>query len=352
MQPTPEQVDHLVRAAVAAPSADNRCVFRWRASGDRIALIAGKELVGQPLHRRLLGLMSLGAATTNLELRARALGFAAQVTMNMSAELSGVLVDVRLTPVATTSPEDHGDSLEPELFRRCTNRTLFFRGPGVASSERALLEQTVGTEGSSRLHWLDERDLRRKALHLLAKAERQRFLREYLHRELFESIRFDIGPTETTDSGLPPGALGLPLPERLGFSIFKTWKIQQVLNRVGAHHVMAFRAADLPNRFAPHVCVISTVAPSPFIGAMLSGRALQRAWLGASSLGLAFQVFAASPIYALAGAPGIPEDTQAALALGWTELCSGGSAYIAFRIGRAPPPGIRTIRPSPSAIMA
>lgn len=350
MQLTPGQVDDLIRAAIAAPSADNRCVFRWTASNDRITLLAREDRTDQPLHRQLLTLMSVGAAAVNVELQARSLGFVAECAIEAPPKRKTFLAEFQLGRATIDSRSTQDDALAGEIFRRHSNRAMFFEGPGLTPREKQLMNLDAAEDGTSLMHWFDAPELRRKAIGLLVAAETQRFNREYLHRELFESIRFDLSSTESTDTGLPPGSLGLPKAERLGFSMFRSWRIQRLMNLLGAHHIMAFRAANLPNRFAAHVCSISSNATDPFVGAYQTGRALQRVWLRASALGCAFQVFAASPLYALAGAPGMPRDIQDDLIEGWARLCAGSSPYIAFRMGHAAPPKVRTNRPPPSAI--
>ena len=71
----------IARSGVLAPSADNRHVFRIELGEASIRLWPTKEFAsGTERHRRILGLMSLGAVVENMQLRSGELGFVARVT--------------------------------------------------------------------------------------------------------------------------------------------------------------------------------------------------------------------------------------------------------------------------------
>jgi hypothetical protein len=342
---TAERLDHLARAANAAPSADNRHVFRLSVDGDRLSIWASDAFHQPPAHRRLLALMSVGAVLVNMKLRAARLGLALEPTLGSVIEPRGLIVCLD----ARSAEPELGNPLEAAIDLRHSNRGLIYRATGLAASQLAeFAGQAAGTEGAS-LEWLDTPPRRRKALSLLRAAETERFRNPVLHKELFDSIRFDVGWDANADVGLPPGTLGLPVPERLGFKLLRHWPVQRAGNVLGLHRLIGFRAADLPCRLAPHLAAVTTPGAGDH-GAIRAGQALQRAWLGATALGLSCQVFAAPGLYAQDIARDVRPAGRRQLLDGWNLLCSGRTVWAVMRMGRAAPPPVRARRGPSSAL--
>ncbi len=199
--------------------------------------------------------------------------------------------------------------------------------------------------------WLDEPGTRRQAVQLVRWAETERFRNPILHAEMFGSVRFDAGWTATTTEGVPKGALELPPLERPMFTMMRHWPVQRVINLVGMHHFIGWRGAALPCQLAPHLCTITGPDSSP-ASAVSAGRLLQRVWLGAENLGLAFQMFAASAVYAFEGAYPLPQDLRRRLEAGWALLSPNARPYLVFRLGNADRASVRSGRPSPHTLLA
>lgn len=342
---TPDRLLSLAAAAVAAPSADNEHVFRLAAQGDRLLLWATPELAHAERARRILGLISIGAVAENLMLRARRLGMRLEPRWQLARGDGAPLADFH---VQEAPPTD--DPLERAIEQRHTNRRLRFRGPALAPPEQRAIEAEAASAGAS-LAWLDEPSRRAPALRLIRLAEAERFRNPALHRELFGSIRFDVGWRDSAERGLPPASLELPAFERPAFALLRHWSVQRIANLAGTHRFIGFRAAYVPCRLAPHLCAITADGDSES-AALAAGRALQRAWLRATTLGLAFQVFAASALYALPGMDDIPAALARELAEGWERMLPGRRPYVVFRMGHADPVTIRSGRPPPQSALS
>lgn len=343
---TAERLDELARAANAAPSADNRHVFRLAVDGEALCMLDTAALHEPPAHRRLLGLISVGAAVENLVLRGARLGLTLQPQLLAAAGPGSPLVRFGVSamppPVAT-------DPMEAAIEQRHSNRQVRFRGPALAREQRELLGARCAAVPGASLAWLDEPVQRRAALALLRRAEAERFRNRTLHRELFEAIRFDVGWGASSDRGLPPGALGLPPPERLGFGLLRHWRLQRLGNLFGLHQLVGLRAADLPCRLAPHLVAITT-AGNGQQEAVAAGRTLQRIWLAATALGLSCQVFAAAGLYAQEIATDVVPHLRSQLRQGWESLCPGRVVWMTMRLGFAAPAPVRAGRPPASEL--
>ena len=352
---SPLLMQSLAAAAVAAPSADNHQVVRLRVAGDgMLQLRATSAFAAAGGHRRVLGWLSTGAVLENLQLRAQRLGLQLDEQPPSSADAGDPrhLLWLRAQPAV---PGAAGDAaLEAEIERRHSNRRLRFAGPPLPLDAQQQLDADAAARGQARLLWLDSAPRRRAALQLIRDAESERFRDRELHRELFESIRFDLGWRQAATEGLAPATLELPAPERPSFALLRHWPLQRAANLLGAHRFIGWRAADLPCRLAPHLLVIAADAAGGAAdkAALQAGRALQRVWLRSSALGLALQVFAASPLYALAGASPLPAEAQRRLHDGWHALCGDAAvAHIVCRLGHAAPPRVRAGRPAPESLL-
>lgn len=331
--------DALMRAALLAPTADNRpvCYLAWV---DNCLEISDRgDFTHGETHRQVLAWMALGTMLTNLSVRANHLGFQSEIEWLQPVRRGDSVVKVAFR-TAASKPDD---GLDGALSLRCSNRRMDFRGLPLDSAQKAQLEIEVGAIHGTTLHWFDEGASRKKALALIRRAETERFRVRSLHRELFESIRFDAGWSTATTTGIPPGALGLPWIERLGFPAFRHWPVQRIANLLQAHRILGWRAADLPCRLSPHLGVISVRANSPHPAAR-AGQALQAVWLRATEYRMAFQVFAAAPLYAMEGLGLTDPSLQRSLQVGWSELCGNDKVFVSFRLGHAPDPAVKAGR--------
>lgn len=332
MQLTPQLKD-ILEAAVLAPSADNHHrlsfepttegVLVWSEPG-RLAALTG--------FKRTLDLISLGTVIENIALRSSAHGLMACIEL-FPREKSDLVARLQFQPTSSEA-----DPLNAAIPIRHTNRRFFTGPPEDPATLQRIAEEAMKIPGCT-LDWLDSPELRIKALRLIRLAEGERFRNRILHAEMFENIRFDLGWYQTCEEALPPGALEIEVPLRPLFRLIRHWRVMRILNLVGAHKQLGWRAGDLPCRFSPHLGVIS--APSLDDRHQINaGRAFERAWLTIAQHGLALQPMPASVLYAqtLATDQGIPRKLQAGLLAGWNELQPGRTPLMVFKMGRAKAP--------------
>lgn len=328
----------LLEAAVQAPSADNHHHWKLRCDAEALELVLASSLQQMAQTRRLLTLISLGAVAESLRIEASALGW--RLLPELDLGNAAVPVRLRLLPEAASPDPLAGTALR----QRHSNRELRFVGPRLdAAQQKSLAAGVVGIAGAS-LNWHDDKAQRRALLALLRAAETERFANPALHQELFEAVRFDLGWSQGATEGLAPASLGVAPWERPGFSSSRNWGLQKILNLIGMHKMLGARAADLPCRLAPHVCSVAATGPVEQ-GAFSAGRALLQVWAGANASGLAVSVYAAAPLYALAGATDVRLHLQQRLQAGWRELSPAATPYMVLRLGHAALPKVRNGRP-------
>lgn len=323
------QFESIAEAGIWAPSADNRHQIEFELLGSAISLWATAGFTKAPFHRRVLGLIGLGAVSENMLIRASSLGFSGEVAWFPEPTRPDLLGRIDLRPGETVA-----DELDAAIPVRCTNRRPFFHGPPMNESERESLEAEVSRVPGVRLLWFDQPQLRRELLRLLLIAESERFRSQPLHEELFASIRFDAGWNATADEGLPPGALEIEAPMRWLFKALRHWPLMRMLSTFGIHRLIGLRAAYVPARSAPHLCVLGTSLPGDE-GYLAVGQALQRTWLRATAMNFAFQPFAAPGLLALHDYREVRQSVRESLNAGWKQLTDNSTCLLVFRIGRA-----------------
>lgn len=334
-----ETLLEIARSGVLAPSADNQHVFRIELTETAIRLWPTREFAATPeRHRRVLGLISLGAVAENMRLRAGEFGLVAHTTWSPDGSI-GPIAELDFQP----DPVVPDDELAAAIPVRHTNRRMY-HGSGLRDDETGQLNTAVARAEGVRLIWLHGR-ARRRALGLIWRAESERFLRRRLHEELFSSIRFDLSWRETADQALPPGSLEIEAPMRPLFKALRHWALMRPLTWLGVHRLVGLRAGWLPCWQAPALGLLATSVPAEQ-GAVMVGAAFERLWLRATMLGLALQPMAAAAVLPLQCAVdrGASDQLRSALTEGWQSIAAGVTPLMVFRIGRAARPAVTSSR--------
>lgn len=324
----------ILENAIMAPSADNQHRIRFKLDEDIINIrYTEAELPPQWGYRRVLALLSLGAVSENINIAASRFGIGTKIVLLPDLTQPNLIMQIRLQ-----ADQAEIDPLWRQIPLRHTNRRVYFRGPKMTDAERSELDAAAHTSAACQLVWLDKPAQRRQALRLMRQAETARFHNRILHAELFSAIRFDAGWRNACSEGLPPGALGVEPPLRAFFAMLRHWPVMRLANLLGAHHMLGWRACDLPCRMAPHLGLLA-VKNLDNLAVFEAGRAFQRLWLGVTSQKMVLQPMPASAIFALDGAQaeGIPADLQHYLAKGWKASLGGAIPLMLFRAGRAQP---------------
>jgi hypothetical protein len=335
-----EHMASILNAGLAAPSADNRHTICFRIISDReVAVLGTSEYHAAGYQRRALTQVSLGAVIENIAIRAASLQRTVDVTSTLDARPSQPLVHLVFDGGGKPEP-----LLDAAIGERHTNRAVLFRGPALTDSARSEINAVISADQSGcRLAWCGKDVDRGAVLGLVRQAEAERFRVQNQHAELFGSVRFDVGWQETCAEGLPPGALGVESLLRGPFRALGHWPMMQMLNLVGAHQLMGIRAGYLPCALAPDVGVVLAPDDSPD-SLLAAGRLFQRAWLKLSSMGRAFQPFAASALFALRANDAVERSFGENMRSLWSRITPGATPVIVFRTGLANPPKVRTSR--------
>lgn len=334
----PDTKESILRAGIAAPSADNSQPWRFAWCGDDLDLRIDADRSGRVSDTRyVLSDLAAGACLENMLIHARSHGYMGELETfpRDSDELWVARIRWRRDPECDRAT-DQPEPLAAAIDRRHTDRRFPWRGPITPDVQSRLDAQAQAIPGQ-RLWWPRTPQERKAALRVIREAESLRFRSPVLHAELFSSIRFSAGWHSACEEGLAPAALAVEPPLRPVFQAMRRPAVMATFNRLGAASMLGWRSAWLPIRLSPGLCLI--VIPSTTRSDVLAGgRALQRVWLQATLEGLSVQPYAAAGVLGLGFVPVEPafQRVLSRLKSALTDLlCAPGYGLVFLRLGHA-----------------
>lgn len=350
IHPSRVELHELIRAATLAPSPDNNqpWLFEQQLDGELLLLHDRSRALPSDVND-MFSMIALGAALENLCLAAGQRGWRTLVRhpedFRPDAEGREVVAAVRF------AEEGKRDPLAAFIEQRVTCRKPYSRQP-VAEDALHKLEASIAGQAGLNMHWISDRPRIRKLAWLVAAADRLRFEHQPFHAELYRQLRFTPQEAEATRDGLdvrclelPPGAVGV-------LRWLREWPRMRMLNRLGLSRLMSLASAVQVWRTG--TIGLLTTADVSRHGYLQAGRALQRTWLTATKLGLAFHPLGSLPIVLsqrTRGAAGDwpPRSRQRfeGLARRFEALfphAAGQGLVVFFRLGEATAGSVRSLR--------
>ena len=213
LSPGPALSRELVRYATLAANSHNTQPWRFRIENHRITILpdfSRRCPAADPDDHHLLA--SLGCATENLVLAAKAYGMRAHVSID-NAEADVIRIDIEKPGTPSSSPLFQAI---PE--RQCTR--VNYDGKPVPSDQLAVLEATARDDGVTVQVFTDKRDLE-KILEYVVAGNTVQVNDVAFATELKEWIRFNESVAVQHRDGLFAASSGNPtLPNWLGKIIF------------------------------------------------------------------------------------------------------------------------------------
>ncbi|WP_087924940.1 Rv1355c family protein [Streptomyces albireticuli] len=349
-----EGIRRLVAFGTRAPSGGNRQPWRFVARGHVLHCRTDDT---QPATLLDFGEsathLALGAAVENIRLAAGAAGWACRVRPFPDPADPGLVCELVFSRAGGVPRPPLADWIE----RRVTNRGP---GPGVPLAGRHAEELArCAAGGGARLHLVTDRDRMREIGAVLGAGDRLRMLSRRMHREMMDELRWDAREARRTRDGIDLATLELDATDLAGMSVARHWPALAFVRGVGGGGGFeeGARRSVAASSAVGCLTVPGTTARDHFDG----GRATQRLWLTATSLGLAFQPVT-SLLYLFArvergGGAGLDADETSALRALRTRFSRvvprrpGEAELLLFRLSYAGPPTTRSLRRDVSSVL-
>ncbi|HYH79784.1 MAG TPA: Rv1355c family protein [Longimicrobium sp.] len=279
----PELVSFCVRHGILAPSAANRQPWRFSWDGERLWVMedrARSASLLDPHHRAAH--VALGAAVENIAVAAAHRGY--RVRMEPFPRPREPQVAAALTfERADADPADA--SLFPHLAERVTNRRTGKHVPLGADAITALAD--AARVRGARLDLVTDEPEIAELASLLGAGERIRQLTRELHREMMGELRWSAEEAAREGRGVPVDALELNPAQRAALRVAQRPDVAATLRELGGGRVLQERVEKAVLRSSAVGLV--TVGGGAAANALRGGRAVERVWLRATALGLAFE---------------------------------------------------------------
>ncbi len=338
-----DDILYALAAANSAPSGENSQPWRFVVSNDIV------ELWNRPERDRSLynwqqsaSYLANGAALENMVIAATVRGLKAEVEYFPSSQTDHVAT-VQFVPGATL------DTLESAIPKRTTNRKPFLKDP-LSAAQLNALTQSFDTS-SCTLRILTERSVIERLGRIGSTNEEIMFTNKHIHDFFFDHVSWTAHEDGIKKVGFFIDTLELPPPGRFVFRLLRIWPIAKILTSLGLHRLVA-KENGVVNAAAAAIGVVCVKGPEPK-DMVQAGRAIERMWLTATSLGLSVQPLTGVLFFDLMRTYGdaskfsvshtrmIKEAVEEVARLsGFTE----GTIIFMFRVGISDPPTARSSR--------
>ena len=281
-----EILEKIIGAGIQAPSGENCQPWKFKVAGDLIELYLIPER-DTSLYSwgNLASFFAHGAVLENMDIMARCLGY----------RLSLSLFPDPQTPELTArmwveKSEVQQSSLCEAIARRVTNRKPYKKYSISLAEKEKIIIPNNSIHGVGVL-LLDDY----KRIQILAKAgsvnEKTLFGNKSLHNFFFSHISWTKEEDTKKSIGFFIDTLELPLPAKIMFKVFKSWKILTVMNKlIGIAKLVSLANEQIyKTASAIGIVTVQTATPRDFVNA---GRIMERLWLTVTAEGLSLQPLA------------------------------------------------------------
>jgi len=353
-----EDIRRLVGYAALAPSGGNAQPFRFVAKRHRVrCFVVPERGRGLTNFKDLASFVAVGAAVENMTLAAQAMGLSAEVKQSPDAAdpLAAADVTFSVSPRRLERP-----ALVDFLDKRVTNRRLVPKAPLPEGALSTL--SRAAEEAGGRLQLVTDPRALMELADIVGQNERGMLLSPRMNKEMGGELRWTEKQVRETRDGIDVLTLDLPPAGMAAVRMASSWEAVEFLSKIegGAGQALGrFAMGSVALSSAMGLLVVKGNGPESYFQ---GGRAVERVWLTATSLGLSMQPWSAM-IYLFArlergGASAFePRMKEGLLRLRERfrhlfEVPSGDAEVLLFRLFVGPEPAAKALRRDVSDILS
>ncbi len=347
----------MVAAAITAPSGGNNQPWEFYVDGDALYVVNDRSRATAPTldvgERATYA--ALGAAVENVVVAASGAGRSARVQWLPIADnpLVAARIDIDDSPV---NAEDA--ALSPYIGERLTNRRPGRQQPLLAEQTAAL--SAAASARGGQLYLCSDKARLDEIGEILGISDAIRMFSSGLHAEMMSELRWNPRETETTRDGIDIATLEISGAQRSMIRMLRRFGVARVMGKLGAGK--AFIASNRQALAASSAFAVVTIPGHSLTDYLQGGRAMERVWLTATSLGLAFQPLAALTYLLMRvrffGGQGLPAETVQILQellqrmdRVFPEIDREHGHVLYFRLANAEPASMRSLRRPVDAVL-
>ncbi|HEY9178895.1 MAG TPA: Rv1355c family protein [Flavipsychrobacter sp.] len=312
--PSDTELDKIMDAAVAAPSAGNNQPWKWFYKDGWLLLLHDKHRSWSWGDFREMGAhMGLGTAIENVHLQALLLGLEDKVQLFPLRDEPRLIAAIRFGQ-NTNAAIGVERELAENMYSRCTNRMLGEREELPVELFEQI--QYLVTESSGiRLFYTDKAEELDELGVIMAACDRLRMLHPQGHEEFFHEVRWNREHAEKTRDGIELAAVDITQGEAAGFRVGSDWKAISLLSDWGKGD--AFRKYSVKTMKAASAALLFAIPEFQHEALINAGRTIQRVWIYLNTKGVAVHPML-SPVFffsrlTVGKGEGLPEFAKAEL---------------------------------------
>ena len=276
----------LLEAACLAPSVDNCQPWRFVCSNDSVSIFLDREradFFGD--YGFAASFATIGAVIENMKIAASHLALVASVVCFPSDDVDHVATVIFSDATVTPDPLCH------ILPLRCTNRKKYLSA-SLSQEQRDALCQAAQISGA-KLFLFEEHSTVKALFRLAAQVDSIIFDHPLLHANLYRWIRWSPQEKSKTRDGMPVGSLEIDAFQRLFFRVISSFGMLKFFNMFGVNRLIGLLNSSLLLKSSALGLIVMDGTSN--VDYLNGGRCMERVWLTASSLGLAYQPFGGLP---------------------------------------------------------
>lgn len=277
-----EGIKKILQAGIRAPSGENSQPWLFKIADNQVDVFNNPQRDTSVYnYNQRSHFVSHGCLIENMTITAQALGYAARCDLFPEGIRSNLISRFYFTA-------DHAQDetiLFPYIEKRCTNRKPYKQTPLLPEHREEIIKSGMGIDGVT-MKLTEYPDAMARLAGVGSLNEKIVFENRELHRFLFEHLTW-TKDQDNKNPGFYIGTLELPPPARFLFKFFQSWTVVSGLNKIGFSEFIKKGNQDIYQRSSA-MGVLMTAGKSD-MDYIRIGRALQRVWLMATKIGLAFQ---------------------------------------------------------------
>ncbi|PCJ26328.1 MAG: hypothetical protein COA97_05975 [Flavobacteriales bacterium] len=349
---TNTEVEELVKYAIMAPSGGNVQPWKWLFKDKILMLFNDINRCESILnYKNTASLISLGAATENLILKAHQMEYEVEINKFPLGIGNDLITTFNFLKNKTKTTEEHlHDNLIDVVPKRLTNRNLS-KKVDLKEEDESYFHEVVNSINGAELKIFKDVNQIEKLKEILAEVDKLFMTNKTGHAHFIHEIRWTKKEVEETRDGIDINTIDLTPAERAGLIVAKNWNVTK--------HIKKWKLGNefgkLSKKAVDSAAALGMITMPKFDADNFfeGGRAVQKLWLAATEKGIAFQPMSISTfLFAKVGDNNFDDieeikdemTTQYDKLKEITGMAENQKDVFFFRLASAPEPKIKALR--------
>lgn len=279
------EIEELVKYAIMAPSGGNIQPWKWHYLNKHLLLFNDPNRTKSLLnYKKAASYIAFGAATENILLTAKQLGYDVHTKFHPIGEKSNLIASFSFSH-SKNKLSDTEKKLVQAISDRTTNRIISLRKP-LSNDELLKLKQGIISENVNFEIYSSDDDIE-AIKEILAEVNRLYLINKAGHHQFTHEIRWNKKEAEQTRDGVDINTIDITPTEEAGLIVSKDWNVVKHLN----HWDLGEGLSKLTKKSIDSAAAIGilTLKQISSENCFEAGKTLQHIWLNATLNNISLQ---------------------------------------------------------------